>query len=76
MTHCGGAVAFSMMQTSERLEPLSMWYSSSARMKASGVTTFRSARRDLIPAAVFTCDNEWKDGRDEKEIRFIRDSRL
>ncbi len=56
-THCGGVVAFSMMQTRESDEPRSMWYSSSARMKASGVTTLSSARRDrMLPSSKVTCN--------------------
>ncbi len=57
-THCGGVVAFSMMQTSDRELPLSMWYSSSARMKASGVTTFSSACLErMLPSSRVT----WKE---------------
>ena len=54
-TYWGGSVAFSIMQTRDRLEPVSMWYSSSARMNASGVSTFNSTRCDLmLPSFVVT----------------------
>ena len=45
-----------MMQTRDKLDPLSMWYSSSARMKASGVSTFSSTLLDWIPVSEVT----WK----------------
>ena len=53
-THCGGSVAFSMMQTRLRLDLRSMWYSSSAKMKASGVSTFNSTRCERMPSSVVT----------------------
>jgi len=54
MTYCGGSVAFSMMQTRDRLDPLSMWYSSSANIKASGVSTFSSTLWDWMPVSDVT----------------------
>ena len=47
-----------MMQTRLRLEPRSMWYSSSARMKASGVSTLSSTRCDRMPSSVVTFTKE------------------
>ncbi len=71
-THCGGVVAFSMMQTSDRELPLSMWYSSSARMKASGVTTFSSACLErMLPSSRVTWNDKIgveSDGLDERSI--------
>ena len=56
ITYWGGSMAFSMMQTRLKEEPRSTWYSSSARIKASGVTTFNSDWRLLIPpTSVVTC---------------------
>ena len=53
-SYCGGSVAFSIIQTRLKLEPLSMWYSSSAKMKASGVSTLSSTLCDRIPFSEVT----------------------
>ncbi len=64
-TYWGGSVAFSMMQTRLRLDPRSMWYSSSAKIKASGVSTLSSTRCDRMPSWVVTCER-WQN---EFELR-------